>query len=443
VKNLSGWNRVVFCALIFAARSHAQTRTGSSFTKPELALLTQCEALEHRFDRRALLFHDTMLDQHLAGAATPLLPDLPPTHVHWRFLVLRDPLVNSFSLPDGTVYLSTGLLSLLENDDQLASVLAHEIAHVTNGDAFAFQREYRKKETVRSVTTLAAVASSSVLGGGIAALLAPDLLAEAIVAEGGRPIQLWITSGYGDEAEHIADQAALGLLARAGRDPGQLARSLDLMNDPLDELPVLTFAADRAKLRQRLTGLQTQPAASRAVDGKSYFAAAENAIRENITMDIDSRRFRTAVASARRIQTAHPVDARALYVLGEAYRVLGPRTAEPSAEERSPEGRRAAVKNFASRTAEEEDKILAATPPGRAARDSNWKKTEALFQEAAHLDPQLADPHRGLGVLYSEQNRIDEARVQYREYLEMSPTAPDRLQIENRLAALDHPGTAH
>jgi predicted Zn-dependent protease len=443
VKNLYRSNRVVFCALIFAAHSHAQTRAGSSLTKPELALLTQCETLEHRFDRRALVFEDRQLDQHLSAIANPLLPDSPPPYVHWRFLVLRDPLVNSFSLPDGTVYLSTGLLSLLENDDQLASVLAHEIAHVTNGDAFAFQREYRKKETVRSVSTLAAVASSSVLGGGVAALLAPDLLAEAIVAEGGRPIQLWIVSGYGDEAEHVADQATLGLLAHSGRDPAQLARTLDLMNDPPDEQPAPTFAADRIKLHQRLKGLRPHPDVDHAGDGKSYFAAAEGAIRANVTMDIDSRRFRTALASARRIQTAHPDDARALFLLGEAYRALGPRTAEPSAEERSPEGRRAAVKALANHTAEEEDKILAATPAGRAARDSNWKKTEELFQEAAHRDPQLADPHRALGVLYSEQNRIDEARVQYREYLEMSPTAPDRLRIENRLAALDRPGTAH
>jgi len=47
----------------------------------------------------------------------------------WRFNVIRSQQVNAFCLPGGRVAVFTGLLRIVENRDQLATVLAHEIAH--------------------------------------------------------------------------------------------------------------------------------------------------------------------------------------------------------------------------------------------------------------------------------------------------------------------------
>jgi beta-barrel assembly-enhancing protease len=402
-------------------------------TKPELSLLDQCQILEHQFERRALIYRDTDLDKHVSAVSRALLPNIAPSYVRWRFLVLRDPLVNSFSLPNGTIYLSTGLLSLLENDDQLASVLAHEITHVTKGDAFEVQREYRKKETVRSVRTLAIIASGSVLG---LAGLGLTLAVEATLSESGDPIPLWVMSGYGDQEEREADEAAIALLAHAGRDPAQLSRSLSLMSELLDPEPVSTFYSDRAKLRQRVADLEW-PSTGQTLADAPYFAAAQGAIRENIPLNIDSRHFRTAVASAARLVAARPDDARAISQLGEAYRLLGPRSTNPPAEERSDAGERAAIKRLMKHTVEEENKSLTLTTAGRAFLDSNWKQGEQLFQRAADMQPLLAEPHRGLGALFGSQGRIAEARAEYRKYLDLAPTAAEHRQIENRLSALD------
>ena len=61
---------------------------------------------------------------------------LPPgstsERVTWRFRVMNEPLPNAFALANGSIYVTTGLLSLLENEAQLASVLAHEETHVLN-----------------------------------------------------------------------------------------------------------------------------------------------------------------------------------------------------------------------------------------------------------------------------------------------------------------------
>ncbi|MDR2905839.1 MAG: M48 family metallopeptidase [Helicobacteraceae bacterium] len=48
----------------------------------------------------------------------------------WEFYTLDDPTVNAFALPGGKVFFYTGILKLMKNDDQIACVMGHEIAHV-------------------------------------------------------------------------------------------------------------------------------------------------------------------------------------------------------------------------------------------------------------------------------------------------------------------------
>ncbi|HET6582318.1 MAG TPA: M48 family metalloprotease [Nannocystaceae bacterium] len=59
-------------------------------------------------------------------ASTTERPGLP-----WTFLLVDDPTPNAFALPGGSVYVTRGLLPYLSSESELASVLAHEIAHVT------------------------------------------------------------------------------------------------------------------------------------------------------------------------------------------------------------------------------------------------------------------------------------------------------------------------
>src|SRR5581483_8653990 len=84
--------------------------------------------------------HDTALEQQLGGILTPLLPKNPLEHVEWRLRILRDPMVNAFTMPNGSIYVSAGLLARMENEDQLAAVLAHEVTHVASRHAYISKR---------------------------------------------------------------------------------------------------------------------------------------------------------------------------------------------------------------------------------------------------------------------------------------------------------------
>lgn len=64
-----------------------------------------------------------------------LVSDRP--NEHFRIIILNSPTVNAFALPNGYVYLTRGLLALANDTSEIASVVAHEIAHVTNRHALA------------------------------------------------------------------------------------------------------------------------------------------------------------------------------------------------------------------------------------------------------------------------------------------------------------------
>ncbi|HVV01844.1 MAG TPA: M48 family metallopeptidase [Verrucomicrobiae bacterium] len=69
-------------------------------------------------------------------AAAPLLAVLPKSQIHYTFYVMEDRLPNAFSLPGGHIVVTTSLLDLADGPEELAGVLAHELAHETQRHVF-------------------------------------------------------------------------------------------------------------------------------------------------------------------------------------------------------------------------------------------------------------------------------------------------------------------
>ena len=441
--NVCMFRRPATCAVFLLTASIGGEAQTPSPNKQMRALLEQSQALEHRFERRDSVYHNAPLEAHLSATMEALLPATAPAYVSWRFLVLREPMAAVFSLPDGTIYASTGLLSVLENDDQLAGVLAHEIAHVQSGDAFKVQRQYQSKEARRSIAALAA--ASAPLAGGAApwpvmlAVNGAGLGTRGILAASGGPVAYCAINGYGDALERHADAAATAALARAGRDQAQLARAYELLARRAEAEPIAGNFGDAGRLRERaaLAGKLIAETSGPARGGESYLVAVEPAIQENVLLDIDSRFFRSSVADAERLAAAHPDDPQTLYLLGEAYRRLGPRRREASGQELSPEGQRAAMKERQQHTAAEEERRLAATTEGQVDLHANRDQAEKLFLQAAGRNTQFAQAHLGLGMLFSDEGRVAEARTEFRKFVELAPAAPERGRVERRLVELD------
>lgn len=135
----------------------------------------------------------------------------------FRFVVLESPVPLSFSLPGGFVMLTTGLLKPLDNEAQLACVLAHESAQASLGHVWA---RAKRSQFFRSGGTMTDAGVQSPL---FAQMLSEVL--ELVLRQG-----MWQRQNREDHEglrqEFAADAAAIQMAYRAGYDPLQLAAAI-------------------------------------------------------------------------------------------------------------------------------------------------------------------------------------------------------------------------
>lgn len=126
------------------------------FGEVDLELLDQVKQIDKKIEDQGLVYKDAELNSFLDRVGRSLLKgEVQLENVDWRFRILRDPSVNAFALPNGSIYVHTGLLSRMEKESQLAAVLAHEIIHIRNRHSYRSYRSYRKKMVTINVLSAA------------------------------------------------------------------------------------------------------------------------------------------------------------------------------------------------------------------------------------------------------------------------------------------------
>ena len=147
--------------------------------------------------------------------------DLP-----WRFGVIQSDGINAFAAPGGYVVITLGLYSLLENEAQLAAVLAHEIAHVVRKHHLKALQKTMKREFWSDLTIEVVDDEKD-----------QEKLRELVNAG----VQLYAT-GLDRKYEYDADRRGVVLAARAGYDPYaflDVLTTIDSINPAAEELSVL------------------------------------------------------------------------------------------------------------------------------------------------------------------------------------------------------------
>jgi predicted Zn-dependent protease len=127
-------------------------------------------------------------------------PDLP-----WSFTVVDDPVVNAFALPGGPIFVTRGILAHFNSRAELASVIGHEIGHVT------------ARHSVEQMST----AQLANLGLGVAMIASEDVAQYAGLATQGLQL-LFLKFGRDDEKQ--SDDLGLRYMTRAGYDPNEMPR---------------------------------------------------------------------------------------------------------------------------------------------------------------------------------------------------------------------------
>jgi predicted Zn-dependent protease len=162
--------------------------------KSELALIS--ESQEIQMGKQAAqdvaqtigLYNDPKVEAYVAGigkrmAAASERPNLP-----WEFHVVDDASVNAFALPGGFIYVTRGLLASINDEAELATVVGHEIGHVTNRHSV---QQISKQQLAQ-------------IGLGVGSILSSDIARFGQLASAGLSV---LFLKYGRDAENQADQA--------------------------------------------------------------------------------------------------------------------------------------------------------------------------------------------------------------------------------------------
>jgi predicted Zn-dependent protease len=139
------------------------------------------------------------------------------------YFVLKDPIVNAFAMPGGFIAIQSGLILATRNENELAGVMAHETAHVTQRHLVRQLIDQSHAGLLSTAAMLAAILLGATAGRG-----SPDAMEGAILATQSAAIQHQIN--YTRASEFEADRIGIGTMAAAGYDPLGMASFFDYMS---------------------------------------------------------------------------------------------------------------------------------------------------------------------------------------------------------------------
>lgn len=344
---------------------------------------------------------DTATEQVLAQVAQTLAAGGAADPARLRFVVIDEPQAYALSLANGGIVVSTGLLGHLENEAQLAALLAHELVHVRDSHSLEAVKEQARREGGRGggisgllgkVTGPAGVAGS-LPGVPDVPLTGIDEASSAISALEGLAGQLGSASaaGYGERFERQADEGGMALVARAGYASAEAARawevlarygsaSANLLHSNPESLTQRYEAAARAA--------RSNPGGARGTNAVEYCGRLSAAKRWVAEQELAAKRFTAAELVVDCLVRAQPEEPRMQYLRG---------------------------------------RVLAGKGQSVAAVE--------VFRAVLAKKPDQPDTIRELGLAYRDLGDSQKALEQLRRYLELRPNSPEIEAIVAELSA--------
>ncbi len=190
-------------ALMWPATSSAGVFGAAGFSPDEERALGKKFLL--MVESRLPLITDPDVVSYVEKLGRKILAQAGPQFFDYKFYVIRDEALNAFAAPSGLVFVHSGMLEAMDNESELAGILAHEVAHVV---ARHIARRIERTQKL-SLITMVGVLAGVFLGGGKAA--------EA-VASGALAATSTLSLKYSREDEEEADRMAFKWVQGAGYD---------------------------------------------------------------------------------------------------------------------------------------------------------------------------------------------------------------------------------
>jgi predicted Zn-dependent protease len=335
-------------------------------------------------DNSGFVYRDAELREYLNTIVRRLQPPETLDTISFRIVVLKDPHLNAFAYPNGVIYIHAGILARVDNEAQLATLLAHEMAHCTRRHAL---RAFRNFKTTKD---------------RIAILQKPEpaLHHEDLMALLGATRTVAVTE-YSQDLETEADLAGLEFVLKAGYDLKEAPRLFEHLKRELVEEKAREsfFFGSHPRLQKRIQNCEEflrahcQGQVEGVKNTEIFLKNAQRLLLENALLDLKAGRFPSAYRGLEKYLNANPHDPRAYYLLGEVCR--------------------------------------------QRAREDDIIRAKEYYKKAILLDPLYPEPYKAVGLIYYKEGEKRLARRSFESCLALSPHEPDRAYIRGYLEQCD------
>jgi beta-barrel assembly-enhancing protease len=240
----------------------------------------------HELREQNALLEDPEVNEYIQSVGQRLASQSAMGGADFHYLVVQDSEVNSFAVTGGWVFIFTGLILASDTESELAAVMAHETAHITQHHiARAMQAESR--QSLAAAAAMLAAVLLGAIGGGPSA---GNVIEGGIVAAQGLALQAQINFTREDEKE--ADRVGIGYLAGAGFDPNAMADMFESMSrhEGLAETYIPAMLIDHPVTTDRIAEARARAAQwppRRGHDSLSYQLIRERVQVLTATGDVD------------------------------------------------------------------------------------------------------------------------------------------------------------
>jgi predicted Zn-dependent protease len=186
------------------------------------------------------LFQEEALQAYVQRIGSQLAAKSHRPNLQCEFNVVNGSELNAYALPGGKISITRGLISRMENEAQLAAVLAHEIGHVSARHSVS---GYTRQTLAGLITTIGRVAiDASGVGGG-------DLL-----MQGGLLATNLVLMKYSRAQEEQSDELGLEYMTRAGYNPEGFVQSMEILMRSREREPTMleTFFSSHPLTSKRI-----------------------------------------------------------------------------------------------------------------------------------------------------------------------------------------------
>ena len=210
---------------------------------------------------------DPLITEYLNDVGSRIAAQTNDGEHRFTFFAVEDPRINAFALPGGYIGIHTGLLEATRNEDELAGVLAHEIAHVTQRHIARAIHANSRQSLLTTAIMLGAIIVAAAGGGG-------DAVQGAVAVAQGTAVQQRINFTRSNEYE--ADRIGIAALAEAGFDPYGMASFFEVLSRMQTTSPEMrapeflrTHPVTTARIAEARSRARAYPAVH-SEDSKSY-----------------------------------------------------------------------------------------------------------------------------------------------------------------------------